>query len=203
MQPRALGQSGAARQDLALPWADVLLSASFFKDHLYGFSRTECVSSTQYQGLFGGQVHATHFFIKIILAQVLYLKVCTQSEPLAAEPCMYLQEWLSVPVCSLLGINLVGNHDMVEVVGPPESILLFSSFEFSWVRLGPSHGDVQVAVLPWRGEAHGGSVGRVPPFSSAVLSWFAPCLLPRGLQMNPQPQGWGWHSLGPWQFQCW
>lgn len=73
-------------------------------------------------------MHATHFFIKIILAQLLYLKVCTGSEPLAVEPCMYLQEWLSIPVCSLLGINLVGNHEMVEVVDPPESILLFSSF---------------------------------------------------------------------------
>lgn len=53
------------------------VSALFFKDYLYSFSRTECESNTQYQGSFGGRVRATHFFIKIIIAQLLYLKVCT------------------------------------------------------------------------------------------------------------------------------
>lgn len=132
VQPLSWGRVALALQDPAMPWAHVLLSALFSKDYLYSFSRTECESNTQYQGSFGGQVHATHFFLKIILAQLLYLKVCTESEPLATEPCMYLQEWLSIPVCSLLGINLVGNHKMVEVVDLPESILLFSSFCLSF-----------------------------------------------------------------------
>lgn len=135
-----------------MPWAGVLLPALFFKDHLYAFSRTECESDSQYQGSFGGQVHATHFFMKIIPAQLLYFKVCTQSVPLAMEPCMYLQEWLSVPIRSLLGINLVGNRKMLEVVDVPESILSFSSSEFFWVRLARCHPDLQVTVLAWEGE---------------------------------------------------
>lgn len=73
----ARGKVVLALQDPAVPWAGVLLSALFFKDYLYSFSKTECESNTQYQGSFGGQVHATHFFIKIIIAQLLYLKVCT------------------------------------------------------------------------------------------------------------------------------
>lgn len=77
VQPLSWGRVVLALQDPPVPWAGALLSAMFFKDYLYSFSRTECESSTQYQGLFGGQVHATHFFIKIILAQLLYLKVCT------------------------------------------------------------------------------------------------------------------------------
>lgn len=76
---------------------------------------------------------------------------------------MYLQEWLSIPVYSLLGINLVGNHEMVEVVDPPESILLFSSFEFFWVRLVRFHPDLQVTVLPLEdGEAHHPWCGQDP-----------------------------------------
>lgn len=118
---------------------------------------------------------------------------------------MYLQEWLSIPVYSLLGINLVGNHEMVEVVDPPESILLFSSFEFFWVRLVQFHPDLQVTVLPLEeGEAHHG-VGRIPPFSSAMLcATQPPAPGAPGFADKPTPPGVGagfW--LDPCWFQCW
>lgn len=108
---------------------------------------------------------------------------------------MYLQEWLSIPVCSLLGINLVGNHKMVEVVDPPESILLFSSFsslEFFWVRLVLCYSDMQVTVLPLEGgEAH-----HVWVESHPSQPCWQPCRhLPLGLQMSPQLQEWGCFPL--------